>query len=56
VPGAAAKLPVGGRLEADVLLHGHHLGDGIVLDRAQLIGGDAPSGVLLTRGQEPRRT
>ena len=56
VPGAAAKLSVGRRLEADVLLHGHDLGDGVVLDRAQLVGGDAPSGVLFTSGQEPRRT
>ena len=36
VPGRAAELAVGRRLQADVLLHRDHLGDGRVLDGPQL--------------------
>jgi hypothetical protein len=40
VPGAAAQLPVGDRLQADGLLLRDGLADGRVLDRAALTVGD----------------
>ena len=39
VPRGAAELAVGGGLQADLLLHAHHVADGLVLDGAQLVGG-----------------
>ena len=49
VPRGAAELAVGGRLQADVLLHAHHVADRVVLDRAQLVGVDPALGVVLAR-------
>ena len=46
VPGGAAELAVGRRLQADVLLHAHRVADGLVLDRAQLLGVDRPGRVV----------
>src|SRR5690606_9028413 len=59
VPGGAAELAVGGRPQADVLLHLDDLADLLVLDAAQLVRVDAPRGVVLAglqgplRGQQP---
>ena len=52
VPGAAAQLAVGRRLQADGLLHAHALADGVVLDPAQLVRVDRPGGVIGTRLQK----
>ena len=41
VPRRPAELAVGGRLQADVLLHAHDVADGVVLDGPQLVGATA---------------
>jgi hypothetical protein len=55
VPGGAAELAVGGRLQTDVLLHRDHIADRVVLDHAQLLVGDASGGVVVARLQQPPR-
>ena len=52
VPRGAAELAVGGRLEADILLHRHNVPDRVVLDRTQLVVVDPPRGVIVTRGEQ----
>ena len=52
VPRRAAELAVGGRLQADLLLLAHDVADGVVLDGAQLVGAQAPGGVLVSRARE----
>src|SRR6266498_2015186 len=54
VPGGSAELAVGGRLEPDIALHLDDRGDGAVLDRPQLLGGDAPGGEVVTGPQQLR--
>jgi hypothetical protein len=49
VPGGAAELPVGGRLEPYSLLHGDDLADALVLESAQLVRGQLASGPLRPR-------
>jgi hypothetical protein len=49
VPGGAAELAVGGRLQTDVSLHRDHIADRVVLDRAQLLVGHASGGVVVAR-------
>ena len=56
VPGRAAELAVGGRLQADLLLLAHDVANRVVLDGAQLIGAQAPGGVLGSRVRELRGT
>jgi hypothetical protein len=51
VPGGTAELTVGGRLQAGVLLHRHHAGDGLILDGPQLLSGD-PAGREIVAGRE----
>jgi hypothetical protein len=55
VPGRAAQLAVGGRAQADVLLHAHDVTDGSVLGRAQLAVVDAPRRMVLTDAQQRGR-
>ena len=55
VPGGPAELPVGGRLQADLLLHPHRAGDLLVLDRAQAGRLDPPGGKVLAGLMQPRR-
>ena len=47
VPGLAAELAVGGRLQAHVLLHGHDLADGLVLGRLERVVVDRARGVVV---------
>ena len=54
VPGGAAELPVGGRLQAHLLLHPHRLGDLHVLDGPQVsrrdpAGGEVVAGLVQAR-------
>jgi hypothetical protein len=49
VPRRAAVLAVGGRLQADLLLHGHGVADGVVLDLAQPVGVQGAGGEALPR-------
>ena len=53
VPGGAAELAVGGRLEADLLLHRDRAGDLLVLDRRQVSRGDPARGEVVTGLQQP---
>ena len=55
VPGRPAELAVGGGLQADLLLHGHHVGDRLVLHRPQVIGGQAPGREILPGLQQAGR-
>ena len=56
VPGRAAELPVGRRLQPDVVLHLHDRADRVVLDGAQLLGASRrPGGELLASLQQLRR-
>jgi hypothetical protein len=52
VPGGAPELAVGRAAQADRLLVGDPLADGVVLDCAQLVGVDPSRGVVLTRLQQ----
>jgi hypothetical protein len=42
-------------LQTDVPLHRDHLADRVVLDRAQLLVGDASGGMVVARLQQPPR-
>ena len=55
VPGPAAELAVGGRLEADALLRRDGLDDRGVLGLAQLLAADRARGELLAGVQQGRR-
>jgi hypothetical protein len=55
VPGGPAELAVGRALEAEVFLHAHDVGDGSVLDRAQLVGFDATCLEVVARLEEDLR-
>ncbi len=48
VPGVAAELPVGRRAEAEVLLEGDDLADGVVFSRAETVGVDAAGREVVT--------
>ena len=48
VPGVAAELPVGRRAEAEVLLEGDDLADGVVFSRAEAVGVDATGREVVT--------
>ena len=48
VPRRAAELPVGRRAEAEVLLQGDDVADGVVLGRAQAVGVDAARREVVT--------
>ena len=50
VPGRAAELAVGGRLQAEPLLHRDGIGDRVVLDGPQLRRVDAAGRELIARG------
>src|SRR3954465_6198458 len=52
VPRRAAELAVGGGLQPDRLLLAHDVADGVVLDGAQLVGAEAPRGVLVSGARE----
>src|SRR6185437_3498615 len=56
VPGGPAELPVGGRLQADLLLHLDRAGDLKVLHRAQVRRRDPSGREVLTRLQQALRT
>ena len=56
VPGAAPELPVGGALQADLLLQVDRLAHGRILDRLQLIRREAAVGVVGARLPQGRRT
>ena len=49
MPGGAAELAVGGRLQADLVLQADNVADGLVLDLAQGRIVDGAGGVLLAR-------
>ena len=55
VPGGPAEFPVGGGLQADLLLHAHRLADLLILDRAQLGGRDLACGEVVAGLEQPRR-
>ena len=54
MPGGPAELSVGGRLQADLLLHPHRAGDLLVLDRAQAGRLDPSGGKVLAGLMQPR--
>ena len=51
----APELAVGHGPQADLLLHPDGVADRVVLDRAELLRGDAPRGRVLPRAQQRRR-
>jgi hypothetical protein len=55
VPRGAAELAVGGRTEADALLHRDGVADRCVLDGAQLVGVDLTAREALAGSQQGRR-
>ena len=55
MPGVAPELAVGGAGEADLLLHGHHVGDSLVLDLPQRRVVQLAGGVLVAGAQQPFR-
>ena len=55
MPGAAAKLPVGHPVKADLLLHPDQVTDRRILDAAQPLGRDAAGFAIGPRAQQLRR-
>ena len=55
MPGRAAELPVGGRLETDVLLHLHGPADRVVLDGAEAVVVELAGGVAARAVEQARR-
>jgi hypothetical protein len=53
VPRRAPELAIRRRLQPDLLLLAHDVADRLVLDASQLVGADAPGGVLVARAGEP---
>ena len=52
VPRSTPEFPVGRALQPDVALHLHDLADRVILDRAQLLGGNLAGGELLAGCQQ----
>ena len=52
VPRSTPEFPVGRALQPDVALHLHDLADRVILDRAQLLGGELAGGELFAGCQQ----